>query len=320
MPRFGLFFLTFCAVFGASLDDAAGALAQKVASHLMPGEVAKISWHDPAPEAHVQSVFANALRRRARNPKEVEVHAALSHNLRGALLIAEIVRENGLEVEIVNAPEDAGSSPSPATLKLTMLWDQEAQILDLEFANDRMLVLDPVRLTSYQPQDGTWKQVDSAPSNLPPVRDARARIDLATSRPAANIFTPARNTLAEEGWPAHYAHAEIGNEHLLSETDGRVHVYDADHKAEALLDGWGTEFAAVNAGCAGRRILAANESGDSIALFNFVNHQAARSSEPTTLAGPVTEIIAQAAGAVVIAKNSKTGWYEAYSVAVDCGR
>src|SRR4051812_33918643 len=118
MLRFLLFLAISAIAFGGSLDEAAKALAKKVLTRLAPDEVANITWRDAAP-AEVKSAFAAALRRRPRNPKSVEIRATLSEDIRGPLLIAEIVREGGNVVEIVNsAPERTEGTKLPVKFAL----------------------------------------------------------------------------------------------------------------------------------------------------------------------------------------------------------
>jgi hypothetical protein len=320
--RFLLIFVITGLLLATSLEDSATSLAQKVLTHLMPDEVANVTWRDGATN-EVKAAFARALQRRVRSPIQVEVRAFLSENLKGPLLIAEIVRENGNIVEMVNASrERAGSALLP--LKLSLIWEQEQQILDVAFSNDQMFVLDVKGLTSYRRQDGQWHSVETNPIASMPLRDPRGRIDVTKNPPAVQLpgqggmFTAGRNTMSEEGWPPHYAHVELAGEHLLAETDGRVHVYDANKTQLGTFDGWGSDFALISPGCSGQKSLASEASSDGVALYGIVNHQPIQMSDVVPLSGPITAIWPQGSGAVVIAKNSKTGRYEAYSASMDC--
>jgi len=320
--RFLLIFAITGLLLASSLEDSATALAQKVLTHLMPDEVANVTWRDGATN-EVKSPFARALQRRVRNPNQVEVHAFLSENVRGLLLIAEIVHDNGNIVEMVSASrEHANSAALP--LKLSLIWEQEPQILDVAFLNDQMLVLDVKSLTSYRRQDGQWHSLGTDPIASMPLRDPRGRIDVTKNPPAVQLpgqgetFTAGRNTMSEEGWPAHYIHVELAGEHLLAEVDGRIHVYDANKTPFGTFDGWGSDFAVISSSCAGEKILASEASTDRVALYGIMNHQPIQLSDAFALPGPITAIWPQGSGAVVIAKNSKTGRYEAYSASLDC--
>ena len=70
--------------------------------------------------------------------------------------------------------------------------------------------------------------------------------------------------------------------------------------------------------CGGSNILASEASSDAVALYAITNHQSIRTSDVVALPGPITAIWPQGSGAVVIAKNSKTERYEAYSASLDC--
>lgn len=306
----------------SSLEDSAAVLAQKVLSHLMPDEAASVTWREGATN-DVKSAFARALQRRVRNPKPVEVRAYLSQNFQGPLLIAEIVRDSGNIVEMVSASPEADRKPVDL-LKLSLIWDQEAQMLDVAFLNDEMLVLDVKALTRYRRESSQWRSVETTPIAFAPLRDPRGRIDLTKNPPGVEfpghgtLFTAGRNTLAEEGWPAHYAHVELKGEHLLAEVDGRTHVYDSSHVSLATFDNWGSDFVLMSSPCAPSRILASEASSDSVALYGIVDHQPIQMSDSAALPGPITALWPESSGAVVLAKNAKTGRYEAYNASVDC--
>lgn len=316
--RYLFIFVAAAVALASSLEDSAAALGQKVLTHLMPDEVANVTWRDGAAN-EVKSAFARAVQRRVREPKPVEVRAYQSKNFLGPLLIAEIVRENGNVVEMVRASPDPG-----LPLKLAPLWEQASQILDVGFLNDQMLVLDVKALSTYRRQDGQWQSVETHPIASVPLRDPRGRIDITKNPPViqlpgqGELFTPGRNTLAEEGWPPHYTHVEIAGEHLFAEVDGRTHVYDAGRAPLGSFDTWSSDFAVISSNCGGQKILASQASTDEVALYGIGNHKPIQVSDAVPLPGPVTAIWPQGSGAVVIAKNSKTGRYEAYSASLDC--
>ena len=335
MPRLFLIFAIIGAGFASNWDDSANALAQKVLAHLMPDEVAAVTWREGAP-AEVKSAFARALQRRVRNPRPVEVRAFLSENVRGPLLIAEIVRDGGNVVEMAGA-SGGGSIRAQLPLKLTLVWEQQNKILDVAFLNDQMLVLDLAGITAYRRQEGQWHSVETISIASTPVRDPRGRIDVAKNPVVlylpgricskqegsvlcepGGIFTAGRNTMSDDGWPMHYMDAEIAGERILAETDGRIHLYDANKTPLGIFDGWGSDFAVISS-CDGPKILASTASADSVGLYGLVNRQPIQMSDTAALPGPISAIWPQGSGAMTIAKNSKTGRYEAYSASLDCG-
>lgn len=320
-----------CALAGQPVNSAPKALGQRVAAELMADEAAAVTWREPIPQ-YVKTAFLTGLRPRPRNPKMVEIRVTLSENIRGPLLIAEIVRDSGNVVEMIDVPREAdGKSRFP--LKISMVWEQEPQILDLQFQNDEMLVLDTSGLTTYRRQDGQWHSVATQSLSVPPVRDPRGRIDM-TKNPviayvpggtcsngqceSGGIFTEGRNTLSEEGWPPHYTRVETTGLEILAETEGRIHLYDANKMPLGIFVGWGSDFAVISSNCSGEKILAAEASTDGVALYEIANGRPLQASDMVALPGPITAIWPQGSAAVVIARDSKTGRYEAYSASVDC--
>jgi hypothetical protein len=334
--RFLLIFALAGASFASSLADSAATLGQKVLTHLAPDEVASVTWHGGA-ALEVKAAFARALQRQVRSPKPVEIRAYLSENFRGPLLIAEIVRDTGNIVEMVPASR-ARDASAALSLKLSLVWEQVPQILDLAFLNDQMLVLDVTGLSRYRRQDGQWRPIEMSSGMPTSVRDPRGHIDVTRNPPVfylpgwacskpdettiqcepGGIITAGRNTLSEEAWPAHYAHVVLAGEHLLAEVDGRTHVYDAGRAALGSFDGWSSDFALVFSPCGGEKILASEAATDAVALYAISNQQPVRMSDLVALPGPVTAVWPQGTGATVVAKNSKTGRYEAYSASMDC--
>ncbi len=139
-----------------SLDDAARALAKKVQTRLGPTEAARVTSRNlssllrPAKRAKAQAAFERALARRIRNATPVDVLLTLSEDVRGYLLAAEIRRESGTEVELVEFRMDP--APTPARLELVMekklIWQQAEPILDVAVVAGQMLVLDSRQLMS----------------------------------------------------------------------------------------------------------------------------------------------------------------------------
>ena len=183
--RFLLIFVLTRAMQANSLEDSASRARAEGTFALDARRGGNVTWRDGATN-EVRSAFARALQRRIRNPKQVEVHAYLSENFKGPLLIAEIVRDNGNVVEMVSASRERVGS-APLTLKLSLIWEQEPQILDVAFLNDQMFVLDIKGLTSYRRLDGQWRSVETSAIAAVPSRDPRGRIDVTKNPPAAQL-------------------------------------------------------------------------------------------------------------------------------------
>jgi hypothetical protein len=143
------------------------------------------------------------------------------------------------------------------------------------------------------------------------------------------MLTAGRNTLETAGLetadlPAHFSEARTKDVLLLAEMDGRTHVYDSSGKPIAAFDGWGADFVAIQNGCAANRIAAASpsygDSSESIALYDVIYNAPVRLSDQAELPGPVTALWPVKDGALAVVRNVSTRRYEAYSIAVDCGR
>ncbi len=336
--RIFLFFAVSAGAFGGNLEDAAKSLAQKVLTHLAPDEAANFTWRNPAPQT-VKTVLANAARRRLRNPKAVEVRVTLSENLRGNLLVAEILREDGTVVEMASAARDRPPG-AQVNLKLALLWDQESPILDVAVVNDQMFVLDANGFSVYQKKNGQWSKTETSPIVDMHVRDLRGHIEVTKDAVTVDlpgeicgreaeprvgmqckeggIIAKGRNTIADGDWPAHYSHVEIAGEHVLAEIDGRTHIYDVNHKPLGTFDGWSSNFAAISSAC-GVKILALDAASDAVAVYGIVNHQPVRLSDEAALPGAITAIWEHEASETVVARDLKTGRYGAYGATADCG-
>lgn len=331
-----------------TLEDAARALARSTAVHFASSERAHVTMRNftslsPAETARAQAAFERTLRRNARNV--VEVTLTISDNIKGYLLVAEIYHGDERAVEMTSVRRVPSPAPAPAgiTIAKKLLWEQSTPILDVAVVADFMFVLDTSGVSRYERRDGTWDRVGvlQAASS---VRDPRGRLELqgdsvtielpgstcrGTWNPSVSLhcdaggsLTAGRNTLESDTWPAHFAYVRTNGAQLLAEMDGRTHVYDSSGKPVTAFDGWGSDFVAIESGCAANRILAASasDSADSIALYDIVNNAPAGLSDRVQFSGPITALWPTRDGALAVARNISTGRYEAYSIAVDCGR
>jgi hypothetical protein len=350
--RAGLFLLFSCMTMSETLEDGARAMARSTAVHLSPSERPHVTIHNLTPlgtseATRVQTAFERVLRRNVRNEKIVEVTFTISDNVKGYLLVAEIFHGDERAVEMRSVPKEPVVAPAPAgiTIAKKLLWEQSAPILDVALVADFMLVLDTAGVSRYERRDGKWDRVGMLPA-VSSVRDPRGKLDLdgdsltvqlpgttcrGTWNPsvslicdAGGMLTEARNTLEAADLPAHFSEARSKDVLLLAEMDGRTHVYDSSNKSVGVFDGWGTDFVAIQNGCAANRIAAASpsygDSSDSIALYDVINNAPVHLSDPAELPGPVTALWPVRDGALAVVRNISTGRYEAYSIAVDCGR
>jgi hypothetical protein len=347
------FFLLFSFLaMGETPEDGARAIARSTVVHLSLSERAHVTLHNltglsNVEAARIQIAFERALRRNPRNPKVVEVTLTISDNVKGYLLVAEIFHGDERAVEMTSVPREPSIAPAPAGITVTkkLLWEQSAPILDLALVADFMFVLDTSGVSRYERREGKWDRVGVLPV-ASTVRDPRGRLDLegdsltiqlpgttcqGTWNPsvslhcdAGSLLTAARNTLESADTPAHFSAARTKDILVLAEMDGRTHVYDSSGKPAAAFEGWGSDFVAMQGGCAANRIAATSPSFgdaiDSIALYDVVNNAPVRLSDPAEFSGTVTALWPTKDGALAVARNISTGRYEAYSIAVDCGR
>jgi hypothetical protein len=335
---------------GDALDDAVGQWGKKISSHLAADEIAHISWNGTAAEnadaaayfARAKTLLSRSLQRRLRNAKSVEITATLSQNLKGYLLIAEMHRENEniIEMASVARPISVQEAAAGFRLERRLLWEQETPILDIVVVNDQMLVLDTVGVARYEQHDSKWQEAEAVALDIPPVRDARGRLTVTensvtveatgvtcrgTWKPTiiecqpGGPFTAGRNTIEEAGWQPYFTHAEIGGDHVVTAGDGRTYMYDATRKQISVSDVW-SDFALVATSCANTKIIAAHSATNSLAIFDLVNHGLVRVSDAMEVPGPVTAIWPSGSAALAVVRNKDTNRYEAYSIAVDCGR
>jgi hypothetical protein len=337
---------------GGTLEDGARAAARLAAIHFLPSERAHVTLHNLTPltnseAARVQLAFERALRRNPRNAKVVEVTLTISENVKGYLLVAEILHGDEKAVEMISIRREPSVAPAPAGITITkkLLWEQSAPILDVALVADFMFVLDTSGVSRYERREGQWDRVGVLQA-ASPVRDPRGRLSLegdsltiqlpgttcrgtwnpslSLSCDAGSTLTAARNTLESDVTPAHFSSARTTDVLLLAEMDERTHVYDSSQKTAAAFEGWGSDFVALEGGCAANRIAATSASygdaADSIALYDVVNNAPVRLSDPAEFPGPVTALWPTKDGALAVARNISTGRYEAYSIAVDCGR
>lgn len=334
---------------GETLEDGARAMARSTAVHLLPSERPHVTTHNitalsNAEVARVQSAFERAFRRAVRNDQPVEVTFTISDNIKGYLLVAEIFHGDERAVEMRSVPREPSVAPAPAGIAISkkLLWEQSSPILDVALTTDFMFVLDTAGVSRYERRDGKWDRVGvlQAASS---VRDPRGKLDLegdtltvqlpgttcrGTWNPSVSLHCDAGSTLAaarntlQSAEPAHFSEARTKDALLLAELDGRTHMYDSSGKEVAAFDGWGADFVAIQGGCAANRIAATSnsDSADSIALYDLVNNAPARLSDPAQLSGPVTALWPARDGALAVVRNTSTERYEAYSIAVDCGR
>jgi hypothetical protein len=354
VTRLSLFLIICLCAQGDSLDDAARALGKKVLTRLGPEEAARVTSRNLTSLASAEVVKAQAtlersLRRRLRNPMPVDIALTISENLRGYLLVAEIHRDSGTQIEMVDfRPDPPTPQARPAVaLEKRLLWEQSSAVLDMAILADQMILLDSTRMDRYERNGAKWELKETAPIAPMNVRDPRGRLLVSgdsltvelpglacqgTWKPMLTVqcdeggsFSADRNTTdLHDGHPPFFNAADINGQRVVAEVDGRTHVYDASNNTAGSFDGWGSDFVSLKDSCGGSYVAATapvdRKSADSIALYSVIDGAPFRVSDPTEFPGPVTALWPAGTGAMTVVRNLSTGNYAAYALSVDCGR
>ena len=110
---------------------------------------------------------------------------------------------------------------------------------------------------------------------------------------------------------------------LLAATDGQVHMIDGLSDRSTKLE-WGSDLAMVKTVCgAGWQVLsttAGGHSGDSVRAYEIPDRDPVAASAAVDFAGKITAMWTESRGdtAVAVARNSETGSYEAFRLAMAC--
>jgi hypothetical protein len=114
---------------------------------------------------------------------------------------------------------------------------------------------------------------------------------------------------------------------LFAGVDGKVHAVDGMSDLALSPNGWGSDIASVKSTCGlGWQVLASGNSDgnrpDSVRAYQFPDRDPVSVSEPIAMSGPVDALWTEPSGstAVAVARNLRTGQYEAFRLAISCGQ
>jgi hypothetical protein len=152
----------------------------------------------------------------------------------------------------------------------------------------------------------------------------------AAFHPGRNIFEGPITTPAgtQTGLPPFYsaALAGVGPAPLwvVAAADGRAALFTQALEPAGFLPGWGSDIAGLEAPCGGRQVLATRagdaSGGDAVQAFEVAGGAAVPLGSPLEFSAPVTALWpAGSAAATLVTHDPHTGFYEAYSLALDCG-
>jgi hypothetical protein len=252
-----------------------------------------------------------------------------------------------------------------ATIQAKFLIEQNDPILDVMLLGDELLALDPQHVKHYRNNNDRWELERSAPlKNLNPfTRDIRGRLsrsndalqvhlpglscagkikpslDLICSQetPWPIVFggktpTYVKNYFVLENLPSFFSAASMeddGTELLaIAGIDGRTYLFDKDLSPAGTLDGWGSDIAAIDAGCGPQRqILVAlptdpMERG-AIQAYEIQRRKAVAASSIVEFPGPITALWPVSNqnnqnGAIAVSRDIKSGRYAAFFLSISC--
>ena len=343
-----------CAAAAQTPADAARDLARRIAG-VVPKETVSLAVRNLSSLAPAQVEEARRgveAELRAQGVRVVEsggvaVRITASDSMRERLLVAEVPRGEERQVVMSAWPREAeGARGSPVRLEKKLVWEQAAPILDFAVLEGALLVLEPARVAVYARRNGGWEPLHSlavaAPGPWP--RDLRGRL---VAQPGTfqaylpgvtcrGVLEPAPSIACTPGetlWPLYSggtltARAAFRPGRNFFEgpvtpvSGGRVSL--PPFYSAALVDGawvtdargpWG-DVAGIEAPCG--QVLA--ENGDSVQAFELAGREPAAAGAPVDFSGTVTALWPAGAAAVsVVARDSRTGRYAAYTLAVACG-
>ncbi|HEV2470191.1 MAG TPA: hypothetical protein VGS78_13450 [Candidatus Sulfotelmatobacter sp.] len=187
--------------------------------------------------------------------------------------------------------------------------------------------------------DDPWPLLAAGLSGNAPVFASVGSSGVASSgiAPEQAFFSSARNFFNGTLTPAirnvspgkFYSAAAIAHDKsvlwLFAGVDGQVHFFDGGPERIVHLS-WGSDVTSVRTSCgAGWQVLAdraGDDVSDSLRAYEFPDRDPVAVSAPVDFPGPISALWTEARGdtTVAVAKNTETGSYEAYRVAVACNQ
>ncbi len=114
---------------------------------------------------------------------------------------------------------------------------------------------------------------------------------------------------------------------ILAGLDGEARLYEDSTQPAATFSGWGSDIAAIGSDCDTTWQVFVTRPGDwtqrdAIKAVEIIDRQAAVVSQPVEFDGPLTALWPATDGksASAVARNRKTGQYEAYTLSISCSQ
>jgi hypothetical protein len=153
------------------------------------------------------------------------------------------------------------------------------------------------------------------------------------------FFTPARNFFPgvlvpgvgkQTTAPAFHSAAPLPRDKyvlwLFAAVDGQIHLLDGIRDQVLAKSGWGSDVVTVKTNCGlGWQVLATragDSSTDVVRAFEMADREPTPVSQPVEFNGGITALWTDASGsgAIAVSRNSETGVYEAYRLAIACSQ
>jgi hypothetical protein len=253
------------------------------------------------------STFRRALEEDLRNmglpmtatQPETRVRITISENVRGVLLVVEIIAGDQRTVVMQPwvAPPTADAKPR-LRISRKPVWEQPEPVLDLLLLNSdsELLVLSSTNVASFHLDTGKWTQTGLATLSLarPPARDPRGRIESAPG--GFRVYLPGTTcsgtlppmltvacTPGNEAWPvnprvASFVARWVTDRNVLESPSFQSAFYagadgwfsTAEHRiidragnSLSVPDAWGSDFAGVESSCGANPTILASGPGNS---------------------------------------------------------
>ncbi len=133
--------------------------------------------------------------------------------------------------------------------------------------------------------------------------------------------------------PPFFSSADVLSGHtrywVFAGVDGRMRLYGLGDEPAILPGLWGSDLAEISSSCSSGMAghLLATRPGDwtepdAVTIYDVIERQPIPISPPAEFPGPITALwsVADATTAKAVARNLKTGHYEAYQLSISCGR
>jgi hypothetical protein len=282
------------------IEDAAHALAVKIAAHLSAQErahlvVRNISDLPAADATRARTKLEAELPKHRRAKSVVDVLLTFSENAAGYLWVAEIHKG---EVEMVAVPiRTLAAAPDRQLLAKHLLWEQSEPLLDVLQQGDRTVVLSAEAIAIIRGENRI-----EIPLDIPHIRDPRGRLDVDGN--ALTAYFPGATCRGTEE-PLHLDCDTSSADFLLN--GDMVHFTPGRNTIAGIRPK--DESAGV---CQGMKLTAVKD--DMVALLD--KNGATR--DQIDLPGLITELWPAGDGALTVIRNPETEQYAAYAISVDC--